>query len=79
MMLPNELIQNETEFKHLCSAHGKDVVKILLYIQKEWKEKVFTEKNERKQLALIYQANNLQTAIQEVIDANTATAPISTI
>lgn len=79
MMLPSELIKDETEFKHNCSVYGKEVVKILLFIQKEWKEKVFTEKQERKQLALIYQANNLQTAIQEIVDANTASAPEITL
>lgn len=79
MMLPNELITNESEYKHLCSVHGKDTVKILRYIQSQWKDQVFTEKQEGKQKALIYQVKNLELAIQEIIDSNIATAPISTI
>lgn len=79
MMLPNELIKNESEFKHSCSAYGKDTVKILLYIQQQWKDQVFTEKQESKQKALIYQVKNIDSIINEIVDANTATAPISTI
>lgn len=78
-MLPNELIKNESEFKHSCSAYGKDTVKILLYIQNQWKEQTFTETQERKRNALWYQVKNIDSIINEIVDANTATAPISTI
>ncbi|EDR5805976.1 hypothetical protein ATY61_004612 [Salmonella enterica subsp. enterica serovar Saintpaul] len=79
MMLPNELITNESDFKHSCSVYGKETVKILRYIQSQWKEQVFNEKSEPKYKALIYQVKNIETIINEIVDANTATAPISTI
>lgn len=79
MMLPSELIKNDSEFKHSCSVYGKDTVKILRYIQSNWKEQVFTEKSEAKQKALIYQVKNIDLIINEIADANTTTAPISTI
>lgn len=79
MMLPTELITNDSEYKHLCSVHGKDAVKILRYIQNQMKQQVFTEKAEGKQKALIYQVKNLELVIQEITDTNIATAPISTI
>ncbi|EIZ5832154.1 hypothetical protein P8G24_004713 [Salmonella enterica] len=79
MMLPSELIKNDSEFNHSCSVYGKDTVKILRYIQSNWKEQVFTEKSEAKQKALIYQVKNIDLIINEIADANTTTAPISTI
>ncbi|EFU5167514.1 hypothetical protein HT819_003921 [Salmonella enterica] len=79
MMLPNELITNESDFKHSCSVYGKETVKILRYIQSQWKEQVFNEKNEPKYKALIYQVKNIETIINEIVSANVATAPISTI
>ncbi|EJJ2366505.1 hypothetical protein NIR10_004637 [Salmonella enterica] len=79
MMLPSELIKDENEFKHSCSVYGKEAVKLLRYIQNQWKEQVFNEKSEQKQKALIYQVKNIDLVINEIADANTATAPISTI
>ncbi|EPV4171458.1 hypothetical protein ACV5Z5_004656 [Salmonella enterica subsp. enterica] len=79
MMLPSELIKDETEFKHSCSVYGKDTVKILRFIQNQWKEQVFSEKAESKQKALIYQVKNLDLVINEITDANTATAPEITL
>lgn len=78
-MLPNELITNESDFKHSCGTYGKEAVKILRYIQNQYKERVFSEKQEGKQKALIYQVKNIDLVIQEIVDANTATAPISTL
>ncbi|EAX2259189.1 hypothetical protein NJX16_003841 [Salmonella enterica] len=79
MMLPNELITNESDFKHSCSVYGKETVKILRYIQNQWKEQVFNEKSDSKANALRYQVKNIEMIITEIVDANTATAPISTI
>ncbi|HEI4368099.1 TPA: hypothetical protein SI878_004406 [Salmonella enterica] len=79
MMLPSELIKDETEFKHSCSVYGKETVKILRYIQSQWKDLVFSEKAENKQKALIYQVKNLDLVINEITDANTATAPDFTL
>lgn len=79
MMLPSELIKDESEFKHSCSVFGKDTVKILRYIQNQWKDQVFNEKSENKQKALIYQVKNIDLIINEIIDANTATAPVITL
>lgn len=79
MMLPSELIKDETEFNHSCSVYGKETVKILRFIQERWKEQVFSEKSEHKQKALIYQVKNLDLIINEISDANTATAPEITI
>ena len=79
MMLPSELIKDETEFKHSCSLYGKETVKILRYIQENWKNQVFTEKSEAKQKALIYQVKNIDLIINEIADANTASAPEITL
>ncbi|EBJ3044335.1 hypothetical protein GTR53_003637 [Salmonella enterica] len=79
MMLPSELITNENEFKHSCSVYGKEAVKILRYIQNQWKEQVFNEKAEPRQKALIYQVKNIETIVNEIVAVNTASAPISTI
>ncbi|EAT3951519.1 hypothetical protein ET317_21695 [Salmonella enterica] len=79
MMLPSELIKDENEFKHSCSLYGKDTVKILRYIQDNWKNQVFTEKSEAKQKALIYQVKNIDLIINEIADANTASAPEITL
>ncbi|ECE4535656.1 hypothetical protein DCH27_25390 [Salmonella enterica] len=79
MMLPSELIKDETEFKHSCSLYGKETVKILRYIQDNWKNQVFTEKSEAKQKALIYQVKNIDLIINEIADANTASAPEITL
>lgn len=79
MMLPSELIKNESEFKHSCSVYGKDTVKILRYIQENWKAQVFTEKSEAKQKALIYQVKNIDLIINEIADVNEATAPEITL
>lgn len=70
MMLPSELIKDESEFKHSCSAYGKETVKILRYIQSQWKEQVFNEKSEQKQKALIYQVKNIDLVINEVTSQN---------
>ncbi|EOG8337666.1 hypothetical protein ACLIX5_004464 [Salmonella enterica subsp. enterica serovar Bredeney] len=75
MMLPSELIKDETEFKHACSVYGKEAVKILAYIRDEWKEQVFTVKNEGKAKALIYHVQNIETLINTITDANLSTAP----
>ncbi|EIE0653062.1 hypothetical protein LCU68_003993 [Salmonella enterica] len=79
MMLPSELIKDENEFKHSCSLYGKETVKILRYIQDNWKNQVFTEKSEAKQKALIYQVKNIDLIINEIVDANTASAPEITL
>lgn len=79
MMLPSELIKDESEFKHSCSVYGKETVKILRFIQDEWKSRVFVEKDKGKQQALIYQVKNIDLIINSVIDANTATAPEITL
>lgn len=79
MMLPSELIKDETEFKHSCSVYGKETVKILRYIQSQWKEQVFTEKSDSRANALRYQVRNLELAINSISDANTATAPDFTL
>ncbi|EBD7873501.1 hypothetical protein L4K91_004487 [Salmonella enterica] len=79
MMLPSELITNENEFKHSCSVYGKEAVKILRYIQNQWKDQTFTEKADNKANALRYQVRNIELIINEIADANTASAPISTI
>ncbi|EHE2320734.1 hypothetical protein JNE51_004444 [Salmonella enterica] len=79
MMLPSELIKDESEFKHSCSAYGKETVKILRYIQNQWKEQVFNEKAESKHKALIYQVRNIELLINEIVDANTPTAPEITL
>ncbi|EDD0902692.1 hypothetical protein GAV44_23360 [Salmonella enterica subsp. enterica serovar Newport] len=79
MMLPSELIKDETEFKHSCSVYGKETVKILRFVQDQWKERVFTEKDKTKQNALIYQVRNIELIINEIADANTATAPEITL
>ncbi|ELG0460774.1 hypothetical protein RYT91_004450 [Salmonella enterica] len=79
MMLPSELIKDENEFKHSCSLYGKETVKILRYIQDNWKNQVFTEKSEAKQKALIYQVKNIDLVINEIADANTASAPEITL
>ncbi|EAN5684240.1 hypothetical protein EI675_20645 [Salmonella enterica] len=79
MMLPSELIKDENEFKHSCSLYGKETVKILRYIQENWKNQVFTEKSEAKQKALIYQVKNIDLVINEIADANTASAPEITL
>ncbi|EEC0939255.1 hypothetical protein UM48_004715 [Salmonella enterica subsp. enterica] len=79
MMLPSELIKDDTEFKHSCSVYGKETVKILRYVQDQWKERVFTEKDKTKQNALIYQVRNIELIINEILDANTATAPEITL
>lgn len=79
MMLPSELIKDESEFKHSCSLYGKETVKILRYIQDNWKNQVFTEKSEAKQKALIYQVKNIDLIINEIADANTASAPEITL
>ncbi|ECW3055635.1 hypothetical protein F3W96_19795 [Salmonella enterica] len=79
MMLPSELIKDENEFKHSCSLYGKETVKILRYIQENWKNQVFTEKSEAKQKALIYQVKNIDLIINEIADVNTASAPEITL
>lgn len=79
MMLPSELIKDESEFKHSCSVYGKETVRILRYIQDEWKERVFLEKDKGKQQSLIYQVKNIDLIINYISDANTATAPQFTI
>ncbi|EKL3441005.1 hypothetical protein PRA02_004708 [Salmonella enterica] len=79
MMLPSELIKDENEFKHSCSLYGKETVKILRYIQERWKEECFTEKADNKAMALRYQVRNLDLIINEIADANTASAPEITL
>ncbi|EDY6528081.1 hypothetical protein GQH18_002232 [Salmonella enterica] len=79
MMLPSELIKDENEFKHSCSLYGKETVKILRYIQDNWKDQVFTEKADNKAMALRYQVRNLDLIINEIADANTASAPEITL
>ncbi|HID4300472.1 TPA: hypothetical protein ACXEZB_004394 [Escherichia coli] len=75
MMLPNELIQNENDFKSAVSIHGKEVIKILLWIQKQKKEQVFAANAERKSDALWYEVRNLEKFINEIKDINEPTAP----
>ncbi|EBD1090398.1 hypothetical protein FA809_23150 [Salmonella enterica] len=79
MMLPSELLKDENEFKHSCSLYGKDTVKILRYIQENWKEQFFTEKSDNKATALRHQVKNIDLIINEIADANTASAPEITL
>ncbi|EIM6622187.1 hypothetical protein LNT71_004076 [Salmonella enterica] len=79
MMLPSELIKDENEFKHSCSLYGKETVKILRYIQENWKEQFFTEKGDTKATALRHQVKNIDLIINEIADANTASAPEITL
>ncbi|EBS3550247.1 hypothetical protein DS608_21740 [Salmonella enterica subsp. enterica serovar Javiana] len=79
MMLPSELIKDETEFNHSCSVYGKETVKILRFIQDGWKERVFLERDKGKQQSLIYQVKNIDLIINVISDVNTATAPEITI
>ncbi|EDJ9328675.1 hypothetical protein GFM72_21100 [Salmonella enterica] len=76
MMLPSEHIQDETEFKHICSESGKEAIKILEYIAKDLKERAFlhgTKDAERNVLAKkVANINEFITQIQNVAEA---TAP----
>ncbi|HGB5300371.1 TPA: hypothetical protein ACIVOM_003612 [Salmonella enterica subsp. enterica serovar Virchow] len=79
MMLPSELIKDETEFKHSCSVYGKETVKILRYIQDQLQTRWKGETQQRKRDAIWYQSNNIDLLINEIADANTATAPDFTL
>ncbi|EEI7324274.1 hypothetical protein G4E03_003463 [Salmonella enterica] len=75
MMLPNELIQNETEFKHACSYNGREAIRLLRWIQSQKKEQVFTTKNAEKIKEIIWFVENIESLINDIESENQALAP----
>lgn len=75
MMLPNEKIQDEIEFKHACNANAYEVERILRWIHTQKHNQILNEKSKQKQQDLIWFCRNIESLISEVTAEQTNVTP----